>query len=70
MRYAKDVAFLGDELERKIAWIARASGEEQLEQHARTCAANLTIMDTSSKDLTRQSRKRLRAVRVQCVDVT
>jgi hypothetical protein len=33
LRYAKDVAFLGDEL-RKIAWIARASGEEQqLEQH-------------------------------------
>jgi hypothetical protein len=38
LRYAKDVAFLGDELERKIAWIARASGEEQhLEQLANLC---------------------------------
>jgi hypothetical protein len=32
LRYAKDVAFLRDELERRIAWIAKGSGEEpQLE---------------------------------------
>jgi hypothetical protein len=42
LRYAKDVAFLGDELERKIAWIARASGEErQLEQHGENLCGEL-----------------------------
>jgi hypothetical protein len=42
LRYAKDVAFLGDELERKIALIAKASGEEQqLEQHGELAHSEL-----------------------------